>query len=487
VADLARYASLVDDEDRERIALWRLGVLGALVSARLEHGDRRACFGEAAERQHEHPDGRVVRLSARTIESWYYAHRKGGFRALFPERRSDRGASRAIRSDVADLIVRAKREKPRRSIRRIIRALERAGVVRPKELSRSSVHRLLVTAGASKRPLRGPSAERRSFLVEHAGDLCIGDAMHLRAQVIAPGGGLRKAYLVSQIDCATRYIVESELLFGEGAVQHEKSMRAGIAKGGVWRTYYVDRGAAYVAHSLRLICAELEMRLIHAGPGDAEAKGAIERWHRTWREEVEDELEERPYHHHELAEIHAAWLSEEYHARVHDTTKRTPREHWLAELAHLRPLRPGKKLDEVFLHRETRTVRKDGTVHFNGRLLEVQPELSERKIQLRFDPNERDALPRVFVDDKFFCDTVVLDRLRNATRPRRRDLGTPDPLIDPSGLDPLGLLVRDHRARVRPFGAPDVAAHEAAFHRALAEDDLVEDDTDDTDDPTQED
>ena len=27
----------------------------------------------------------------------------------------------------------------------------------------------------------------------------------------------------------------------------------------------------------------------HAGAGDAEAKGVIERWHRTWREEVEDE------------------------------------------------------------------------------------------------------------------------------------------------------------------------------------------------------
>jgi transposase InsO family protein len=475
----------MDDDDRERIALWRLGVLGPLVSARLEHGDRRACFREAAARVHEQPDGQLVRLSARTIESWYYAHKRGGFRGLFPEVRSDRGASRAVRPEIAAIIVRAKREKPRRSIRRIIRALERAGIVRPKELTRSSVHRLLVVAGASKRPLRGPAAERRSFLVEHAGDLCIGDAMHLRAPVIAPGGGLRKAYLLSQIDCATRYIVESELLFGEGAVEQEKGMRAGIAKGGVWRTYYVDRGSAYVAHSLRLICAELEIRLLHTGAGDAEAKGAIERWHRTWREEIEDELEPRPYHHHELAEIHAAWLSEEYHARVHDTTGRAPREHWLAELGQLRPLPRGKKLDEIFLHREMRKVRKDGTVRFSGRLLEVRAELSGREVQLRFDPAAPTALPRVFVNDVFYCDTVPLDRVRNATRIRRRNLGAPEPQAEPSGIQPLDLIVRDHRARIRPFGTLDVAAHEAAFRRALEEDDGG--DENDSDHPTQED
>ncbi|MEO7329233.1 MAG: Mu transposase C-terminal domain-containing protein [Minicystis sp.] len=477
----------MDDDDRERIALWRLGVLGPLVSARLEHGDRRACFHAAAERVHEHPEGHVVQLSARTIESWYYAYKRGGFRALFPEKRSDRGTSRAVRAEVAEIIVRAKREKPRRSIRRIIRALERAGVVRPKELTRSSVHRLLVVAGASKRPLRGPAAERRSFLTEHAGDLCIGDAMHLRARVIAPDGSLRKAYLLSQIDCATRYIVESELRLGEGAVEHEKGMRAGIAKAGVWRAYYVDRGSAYIAHSLRLICAELGIRLIHTGPGDAEAKGAIERWHRTWREEVEDELDERPYRQEELAEIHAAWLAEEYHARVHDTTQRAPREHWLADLAHLRPLPPGKKLDEVFLHRESRKVRKDGTVRFAGRLLEVRAELSGREVQLRFDPCDDTALPRVFLDDAFYCDSVPLDRIRNATRSRQRNLGAPEPQTEPSGLDPLGLLVRDHRARTRPFGAPDTAAHEQAFRRALEEEEEEDHDDDEDHDSTQED
>jgi hypothetical protein len=51
---------------------------------------------------------------------------------------------------------------------------------------------------------------------------------------------------------------------------------------------------ACIAHSLRDICAELDIHLLHVGAGDAEAKGVIERSHRTWREEVETSLATRP-------------------------------------------------------------------------------------------------------------------------------------------------------------------------------------------------
>jgi len=148
--------------------------------------------------------------------------------------------------------------------------------------------------------------------------------------------------------------------------------------------------------------------------------------------------------------VHWAWVSAEYHARSHDTTRRAPREHFIDEVAHLRPLERGKRLDEIFLHRERRKVRNDGTVRFAGRLLEVRAELTGRWVELRFDPSELGALPRVFVDDRFFCDTVPLDRVRNASRIRRRNLGAPDPRAVPSGLDPLGLITREHYERTRP-------------------------------------
>jgi putative transposase len=444
-------------DDKQAIALWRLGVLGPLTSARLEHGDRRRYFEEAAARLHERPDGTRVQLSARTIEAWYYAYRHGGFHALFAHHRADRGRSRAISAAIAEQILRVKRERPRRSIRRIIRMLERAGIVRVGGLHRSTVHRLLAAAGVSARPRRDVVTERRSFLPEHAGDLWVGDALH-GPLVLAPDGTVRKAYLLSQIDGATRFVPHSYFALSESAIDQEYGFKQAILKHGPPRTYYVDLGSAYIAHSLRLICAELEIRLLHTGVQDCEAKGVIERWHRTWREEVGDELPDAPLPLAELNAKHWAWLAAEYQARRHETTGRIPREHWLAELAVLRPWPRQKNLDEIFLHRERRVVRKDGTVRFRGGYLEVRPELEGREVELRFDPRDDAARPRVFLEDRFVCDTVPLDRLRNASRRRRRIRGAAPPDADPSGLDPLALIEADHYHRVRPVGTPPAPA-----------------------------
>ena len=74
-------------------------------------------------------------------------------------------------------------------------------------------------------------------------------------------------------------------------------------------------------------------------------------------------------------------------------------------------------------------------------------------MELRFDPLDPEARPRVFVEDEFVCDTVPLDRIRNSSRRRRRISGEPAPDAEPSGLDPLALIEADHYHRVRPVGA----------------------------------
>ncbi|WP_434425929.1 hypothetical protein [Nannocystis pusilla] len=148
------------------------------------------------------------------------------------------------------------------------------------------------------------------------------------------------------------------------------SRRAAIERYGLPRTYYVDRGAAYVADSLRVICAELGIRLVHTSPGDCEAEGAIERWRRTWRDGLEHELPDTlslP----ELNRRHWAWIAERYHRRQHATTGHAPLMHMLADREHLRPAPGESELNAVFLHRERRKVRGDGTVRWLGGYLEV--------------------------------------------------------------------------------------------------------------------
>ena len=138
----------MNEDDRQTLALWRYAILGPLVSMRLGHGDLRAMLREAATKLYEHPlTGKQTQVSARTLETWYYRYHWGGLAALVPRPRKDRGRARELDPELVDLIIRAKREKPRRSIRRLIKILVRARRVKPGELSRSRVHRILVRTG----------------------------------------------------------------------------------------------------------------------------------------------------------------------------------------------------------------------------------------------------------------------------------------------------------------------------------------------------
>ena len=326
----------MNEEQMLRIALWKHAVLGPLVSMQLEHGDRRKLFAELAERTYEDWAGRKVELAAGTVEAWYYQWLHGGFDALKPKGRSDAGRSRAIPAELCRLILDAKRENPDRSIRRLIRMLEREGVVRAEQLSKSSVHRLLCAHGLSGKPPRHADVERRAYRHRYAGDLWMGDVMH-GPRVIAPGGRKRKSYLHIFADSATRFITACGFRLGETATDHEAVLKQAFLKHGLPRVLYLDRGAAQISDSLRVICAELGVRLLHTRPYDPAAKGGIERLIRTWRDEVQSELPAKPVSLGELNSITWSWVSAEYHRRRHSSTGKAPLAHWLEQAERVRP------------------------------------------------------------------------------------------------------------------------------------------------------
>ncbi len=140
----------MNEDDRKKMAIVRLGVLGPLISARLEHGDKTKLFEESASRIYEGLDGQEITVSPRTVEDWYYAWLRGGLDALAPRPRSDASTSRAISPEIGDLIVQLKLELPRRSIRRIVKILERDGKVAKGTLKKSTVHRLLKRHGSRR-------------------------------------------------------------------------------------------------------------------------------------------------------------------------------------------------------------------------------------------------------------------------------------------------------------------------------------------------
>jgi putative transposase len=409
-------------KDIDPKALFKLTVLGPLISReRLERGELQQLMREAAQREYAIPGTQRRRISHKTIQAWYYAWRRSGLDALAPKPRADRGSSK-ISPALQEAILAAKRANPRRSVRQIVRLLEAAGTVPSKSLSRSAAHRLLQQHGLSR--LVGSASvpeERRSFAAEFAGSIWYGDVMH--GPRVAHKAQLRKTYLVSLIDDASRLVAHSAFCLGETALDIEGVLKQALLRRGVPLKLVVDNGAAYRAHTLQGICARLGIRLIFCRPYAPEGKGKLERWHRTLRDQFLGEIEER--HIGGLDDLNArlwAWLEQLYHRSAHaGLGGMTPLARYQRDLGRIRSLGSrAAQLDALFHHRISRFVRKDGTVSYLGQRFELPHELSGKTVKLVVDPHAQRVVGVENDAGDSLGEATVLDEIGNSQRKRRQ-------------------------------------------------------------------
>jgi len=411
-------------------ALFRLSVLGPLVSReRLERGEFKRLVTELAQREYAIPHSQRHRLGAKTIEAWFYAWRRHGLDGLVPKTRVDRGRSR-IEPALQEAILAAKRDNPSRSTQQILRLLQADGRPGAQSLSRSALHRLLQQHDLSRVVgTAGQPEERRSFSAEFAGTIWYGDVMH--GPRVPVKGQVRKTYLVSLFDDASRLVAHSAFCLGETALDIEGVLKQALLRRGVPTKLVVDNGAAYRASTLQSLCARLGIHLIFCRPYRPEGKGKLERWHKTVREQFLSELDERRIT--DLPDLNArlwAWLEQVYHRTEHGGLQgMTPLARYQRDLPRIRSLGArAAQLDALFHHRVQRRVRKDGTVSYQGQRFEVPFELSGRNIKLVVDPHAQRVLSVEDDSGKSLGQATSLDTTANSHRTRRKS--TPaDPVV----------------------------------------------------------
>lgn len=409
------------------IALFRLSVLGQLASRdRLARGELKQILAALAAKTYDIPGSKRCKLSEKTIESWYYAWKTGGIEALEPNERCDKGQSK-LPADVQDVVLTAKQDNPARSLDTLIALLEHKGLVAHGTIARSSVHRLLVQHGLSGRSIVStPSVERRAFEAAQAGDIWYGDVMHGPKVVIA--GCLRKSYLVSLMDDASRLIAHSAFCAGETALDIEGVLKQAVLKRGLPIKLVVDNGAAYRSKTLQAICARLEIRLIYCKPYSPQGKGKLERWHATVRRQFLSELTACAIRDvHDLNARWWVWIEKAYHLRPHQGLDgQTPLQRWQQDLTRMRSLGQfARQLDAIFYHRHPRKVRQNGTVAFQGTLFEVPYELSGQSVVLVVDPPSHQAIAVEDADGKCLGPVTLLDAKANVHRKRCQSPPTP--------------------------------------------------------------
>jgi putative transposase len=111
------------DKKSEKIALFRYGLVATLVVEILPHGELSRRAREIASRQYEIPYSKRSSVCVDTLLHWAARYRQGGFEALAPQPRLDRGVSRVITPQTAELIERLKRENPHRTGTTLLREL----------------------------------------------------------------------------------------------------------------------------------------------------------------------------------------------------------------------------------------------------------------------------------------------------------------------------------------------------------------------------
>ena len=378
-----------DSDPRHAVALFRYGLIADLVHLPRGAKGLYAQMERKAAVEYTIPGTTRTRVAAETIRDWLKAYRRGGFDALLPKPRADRGQSRTLPPGVVDVVLGIKEANPRLSVQLVIReARTRPEVPQDLPLPRSTIHRLLTRHGLMDKVKEGGGdSDRRRFAFAHAGELWMSDVMH-GPSVFVGDRTKRKTYLIAFIDDATRVIPYCAFALAESTRAFLPVFKQALLRRGLPARLYVDNGANYRSQHLALVCARLGIALIHARPYRPQGKGKIERWFKTVRAQLLTRLTED-----DTCSLQAinrrlwAWVEGEYHQAPHrGLDGQTPLEQWAQAGEAVRFPEPGLDLDDLFLFETLRKVQKDRTVSLNGVVYEVDAALVGEKVTLRFDP-----------------------------------------------------------------------------------------------------
>jgi transposase InsO family protein len=377
----------MDETLREQIALFRYGVIAELLGRTPAPREKETLLCAIAEKEWTIPGSPRTRIGRTTVRDWLVLYQTHGFDGLKPGLRADAGQSRAIPEEVQDLLLKLRAERPEASIDSLIRAVQLSGRLAPGlRLSRSSVHRFFAAQAAPAQAAAAAEPDAVAFTFPHVNDLWTSDVMH-GPRLLIPGrrdGG--KTYLYAFLDDASRMVPYAAFYLVENAACFQDALKQALLRRGLPRRLYCDNGATFRTHHLQVICATLNISLIHSRPHKPRGRGKIERFFRHVRTAFLPHLTEEILS--DLAALNRvfwAWLESEYHQTPHGgLAGQTPLDRFLDDQALIRPA--PEQLELWLRMSVARRVGRDRTVHLDGRLYEAPDGYAGETVDVLYDP-----------------------------------------------------------------------------------------------------
>ena len=362
-------------------------------------------------------EGHPRQFTWRTIQTWFTRYQKHGVTVMENQPRSDKGKVRKV------------------TLEEVLEALRK---VRPKAHGKtptlSLLYRLCIEAGLLTRAQIAPNTFRRvvkhyellkpdedcvgkhrlAFAKAHANELWQADTLY--GPHVTISGVPVQTRLIAFIDDASRVCCHGQFFPAENVDTLIESLRAAFYKRGVPHALYVDNGSIYSSKEIIQICARVGCLLHHTPVRDGAAKGKIERFFRTVRDQfLARELDlgsldafNRQFTH---------WVEEHYNAQVHSILGMSPLDRFALDRKSLRFLPPNEANDELFFVEEERHVRADNTFSFKALRFEAPRHLPERTIHLRFQRSQPTGRVIVYYKGERRGQARLLDPVANDRKP----------------------------------------------------------------------
>ncbi|RKY40533.1 MAG: hypothetical protein DRP85_08390 [Candidatus Makaraimicrobium thalassicum] len=396
----------------------KMKVLGAIEYA--EGNTIRDRIRQVSERTFLDEEGRAFRFTWRTIETWYTRFKKHGVTGMEPQPRRDKGTFRKVPLEkITEAVESVLPEFNGKSFNKaqVYRTCLERGLFRREDIAPNTFRRMVNELELLKPASESKSKKRRAFSKQFANEMWQADTMY--GPHIKKDGRARRTYLIAFIDDASRVLVHGEFFFDERAVTLMRVLKTAFYKRGIPQQIYVDNGSAYTSKEIITVCARLGIILSHTPVRDGAAKGKIERFFRTVREQFLT----RKLDLSSLAALNRqfiAWVEEDYNCRTHSTLGMKPIDRFALDIKRVRFLSPCDDNDELFYFEDTRKVRKDNTFSLDNRRYEAPRDLRSRKIQIRYDRDNPDRIVVFYQSERMgvarLLDLVANDRMPDALK-----------------------------------------------------------------------
>jgi len=363
-------------------------------------------------------EGHARQFTWRTIQTWYSRYQKHGVTVMENKPRSDKGKIRKVSLEMVQEAIDALLPKvhgaPKRAV--LYRLCIEQGLLTRSQVAPRTFSRIVKQFDMLKPQAQSDNKQRLAFAKAHANEMWQADTLY--GPYVQIDGVPVQTRLIAFLDDASRVCCHGQFFPAENVDTLIEALRAAFYKRGVPACLYVDNGSIYTSKEIIQICARVGCLLAHAPVRDGAAKGKVERFFRSVREQflclqldlASLEALNRQFTH---------WVEEDYNAHVHSVLGMSPLDRFALDRHRVRFLPPNQANDELFFVEEERHVRADNTFSFHAVRFEAPRHLPDRTVQVRFQRKNPATRVVVYYKGERMGQARPLDAIANDRPPRK--------------------------------------------------------------------